>query len=115
MRNVPPGLLPILRSRTLGQLLAWLVIHPDTEYTISELARIVNAKMTTTQRDVNHLAQAQLVTARTVGRNRMIRANKDHPTFEPLSRVMEFTFGPVPAVAAAFAAVEADMILIFGS
>jgi hypothetical protein len=67
------------------------------------------------QRDFGHLAEAQIVTTRTVGRNRMVRANKDHPVFEPLSRVMEFTFGPAPIVAEAFAEVEADMVLIFGS
>ncbi|MDR1293349.1 MAG: hypothetical protein LBK59_00075 [Bifidobacteriaceae bacterium] len=115
MRSELPELLPILRSQTLGQLLAWLLVHPDTEYTISELARTVGAKMTTAQRDIGHLAEAQLVTTRTVGRNRMIKANKDHPVFEPLSRVMEFTFGPAPIVAEAFAGVEADMVLIFGS
>ncbi|MDR1187327.1 MAG: hypothetical protein LBK95_07710 [Bifidobacteriaceae bacterium] len=115
MRSDLPTLLPILRSPTLGSLLTWLLIHPDAEYSISELSRIVGAKMTTVQRDVGHLAEARLATTRTVGRNRMVWANRDHPVFEPLSRVMEFTFGPAPVVAEAFAGVEADAVLIFGS
>jgi DNA-binding transcriptional ArsR family regulator len=115
MRSDLPALLPILRSPNLGRLLAWLLLHPDAEYSISELSRIISAKVTTVQRDVGHLVEARLVTTRTVGRNRMTRANKDHPVFEPLSRVMESTFGPAPVVAEAFAGVEANAVLIFGS
>jgi predicted nucleotidyltransferase len=115
MRSELPTLLPVLRSPGLGRLLAWLLIHPDAEYSVSELSRIVGTKMSTVQRDVGHLAEAQLVTTRAVGRNRMTRANKGHPVFEPLSRVMESTFGPAPVVAEAFAGLKAHAVLIFGS
>ncbi|MDR1077766.1 MAG: ArsR family transcriptional regulator [Propionibacteriaceae bacterium] len=115
MRNESPSLLPIMRSRTLGELLAWLLIHPDCEYSVSELSRVVGVKLTTAQRDVGHLVEARLVTTRAVGRNRMVQADQGHPAFEPLSRVMELTFGPAAVVAETFAGLKADAVLIFGS
>src|SRR6266511_4000302 len=42
MRSQAPPLLPILRSRHQGELLAVLLLHPDREYTLSELSRPVD-------------------------------------------------------------------------
>ena len=38
MRSDAPALLPILRSRHLAEILTVLLLHPDVEYTLSELA-----------------------------------------------------------------------------
>lgn len=95
--------------------MAWLLIHPDCEYSVSELSRVVGVNLTTAQRDVGHLTEARLVATRTVGRNRMVRADQGHPAFEPLRRVMELTFGPAVVVAEAFADLGAAAVLIFGS
>jgi hypothetical protein len=38
MRSDAPALLPILRSRHLAEILTLLLLHQDTEYSLSELA-----------------------------------------------------------------------------
>lgn len=39
MRSNAPALLPILRSKHLAEILTVILPHPDSEYTLSELAR----------------------------------------------------------------------------
>jgi hypothetical protein len=39
MKQPSPLLLPILRSGFQGELLAWLFLHPEQEYPLTELAR----------------------------------------------------------------------------
>jgi predicted nucleotidyltransferase len=99
----------------MAELLAWLLIHPDQEFSLSELSRTLGVKLTTLHRDAGHLAQAGVLTERTLGRNRMMRPNPAHPAIQPLTRLMEITFGPRPVIAEAFAGVEADLVVIFGS
>src|SRR5665647_2664121 len=39
MRSEAPALMPIFRSQHQAALLAWLLLHPDDEYTLTDLAK----------------------------------------------------------------------------
>src|SRR5215831_18782833 len=116
MRSEPPPLLPIFRSRHQADLLTALFLRPDREYTLAELARELDAPMTTLHRDLSHLLESELVVARPVGRSRLLRASTRHSTAVPLTQLLTVTFGPHLVLADEFADVPGlDRLLIYGS
>jgi len=108
--------MPIFRSRHQADLLAWLLLHPDHEYTTTELAARLEVPLTTLHREVQRLVDAELLRARSVGRARLLRSNPDHRATAALTRLLEVTFGPHPVVEDEFSKVTGvDEVLIFGS
>lgn len=109
-------LMPIFRSRHQADLLAWLLLHPDREYTTTELAARLEVPLTTLHREVQRLIDADLLRARTVGRSRLLKANPDHRATPALTRLLEVTFGPHTIVGDEFSKVRgAEEVVIFGS
>ncbi len=115
MRSKAPALLPVFRTRTQGEILALVLLEPEREWTVSELAGSTGAPLTSVQSEVARLASGSLVTTRKIGRTRLIRANIDNPVVAPLTQVVLLTFGPKPVIAEEFANVGAQRVLIFGS
>jgi predicted nucleotidyltransferase len=108
-------LLPVFRSQHQAELLMWLVLHPDHEYGVSDLAERLGVPLSTLHREVVRLDEADLITSRTLGRNRLVRANTSHPAASALTRLLEVTFGPRVVVAEEFAVPGAEQVVIFGS
>jgi predicted nucleotidyltransferase len=116
MRSEAPVLMPIFRSRHQAELLTWLLLHPDLEYTTTELAARLGVPLTTLHREVQRLIDADLLQARPVGRARLLKANADHRATPALTRLLEVTFGPRTVVEDEFATVAGvDEVVIFGS
>lgn len=115
MRSEPPSLMPIFRSRHQADLLAWLLMHPDHEYGLTELAGRLAAPLTTLHREAQRLIDAGLLQSRSQGRNRLVRANPDNRATAPLTQLLELTFGPQIVVAEEFALPDVQQVLIFGS
>lgn len=107
--------MPIFRSRHQADLIAWLFLHPDREYTLTELAQRLNVPLTTLHRETQRLVDASLLTTRAVGRARLVRANPDNRVTPALTQLLELTFGPQTVIAEEFATLDADQVLIFGS
>src|SRR5450756_2515832 len=61
MRSEAPALMPIFRSQHQAALLAWLLFHPDHEYTLTELAKRLHVPLTTLQREAQRLVVAGLL------------------------------------------------------
>lgn len=93
----------------------WLYLHPDTEYGVSDLAGRLGVPLSTLHREVVRLDGAALIVSRTLGRNRLIRANVDHPAAKALTQLLEVTFGPRAVIAEEFAIPGAKQVVIFGS
>ncbi|MBN6034547.1 ArsR family transcriptional regulator [Amycolatopsis sp. 195334CR] len=91
-----PSLLPLLRSRMQGELLALVLLHPDREYTITELAEACGVTPTALLREANRLAEGGILEERRVGRSRLVKARTDTPIYQPLSDLIAVTFGPMP-------------------
>lgn len=93
----------------------WLYLHPDTEYGVSDLADRLGVPLSTLHREVVRLDESGLIASRSLGRNRLIRANTDHLAAKPLRQLLEVTFGPRVVIAEEFAIPGAKQIVIFGS
>jgi DNA-binding transcriptional ArsR family regulator/predicted nucleotidyltransferase len=116
MRSEAPPLLPIFRSKHQADLLTILFLHPDKDYTLSDLARRLEVSISTLHGEIGRLLDAELITARTVGRSRLLRANQDNRIADALGRLLTITFGPHVVVAEEFCALEGvQAVVIFGS
>ncbi|KAB2343380.1 MarR family transcriptional regulator [Actinomadura rudentiformis] len=116
MRSDAPPLLPIFRSRHQADLLTVLFFHPGQDFTLADLSRRLGVSMSTLHGEVGRLLDAELITARPVGRSRLLRANTGHLVADALARLLTLTFGPQVAVADSFAQVAGvRTVLIFGS
>lgn len=103
MRSDAPPLLPVLRSRHQADLLNMLLLHPDEEYSVTELAGRLSLPQSTVSGEVRRLADAGVLMVRPVGRSRLVRANPDSPLVSPLTELLTLTFGPHAVIADEFA------------
>ncbi len=115
MRSDAPVLMPTFRTQTQGELLALVLDLPEREWTISELATLTGAALTSIQSEVARLESAQILVSRKVGRNRLVKANLANPVVAPLTQVALYSFGPRPIIAREFAELGADAVILFGS
>ncbi|HUA41738.1 MAG TPA: ArsR family transcriptional regulator [Streptosporangiaceae bacterium] len=115
MRADAPALLPILRSQPQAELLTLLLLHPQTEYSITELSVKLGVPLTTVQREINRLSQAGLINERRVGRTRVVSANPAGRYTRPLTELLTAAFGPHVAVSEEFGGIPAAGIAIYGS
>lgn len=91
-------LLPLLRSPFQGELLAWLYLHPDREYSATELATRFGVSQPTASREADRLAGVGLILERRLGNIRLLRANPDSPLARPLTDLLAATFGPAAII-----------------
>lgn len=116
MRSEAPRLLPILRSRHQADILTQLLLHPDEEYTVTELSSRLAIPLSTVSSEVQRLTDAGLLVVRAVGRSRLVRANTDSKLVGPLTELLTLTFGPHVVIADEFAQLaNTDRVLIYGS
>jgi DNA-binding transcriptional ArsR family regulator len=90
-----PELLPLLRSQIQGDLLALILLHPQREYTLSELASEFSVSVTTVLREVDRLIEAGILTDRRIGRSRLVSVDTESRLVVPLTDLMALTFGPL--------------------
>lgn len=115
MRSEAPALLPILRSQHLAEILTLLLLHPDSEYSISEVASTLGLPLTTVQREVTRLSSAQLIRERRVGRSRLVSADPASRYTRPLTELVTLAFGPRLVIGEEFRSLDAIAVAIYGS
>lgn len=115
MRSDAPALLPILRSQHLAEILTLLLLHPDSEYSISEIASKLDLPLTTAQREVTRLSDAQLIRERRVGRSRLVSADPASRYTRPLAELVTLAFGPRLVIGEEFRSLDAIAVAIYGS
>lgn len=94
----PPALLPLLRSQVQGDLLALLFLHPNEEFSLSEVARLCGVTVSGVHHEVARLISAGLIRDRRVGNNRMVRADTSSVLAGPLTDLLAVTYGPRPVL-----------------
>lgn len=92
------ALLPILRSRVQGDLLALLYLHPDAEYSLTDVAKAINASVKAVHVEATRLVTAGLVADARRGNVRLLRAAQDTPLARPLTDLLAVTYGPLPVL-----------------
>ncbi len=116
MRSAAPALLPIFRSRLQADILAALLLRPDQELSLTDLAARLRAPLSTVHGEVRRLADAGLLLRREAGRSVMVRADQGNRLTGPLTELLLLSWGPPQVVAEEFAGVAgAQQVLIFGS
>jgi DNA-binding transcriptional ArsR family regulator len=116
MRSAAPKLLPIFRSRLQADILAALLLRPDQEQSLTELAARFGAPLSTVHGEVTRLTDAGLLLRREAGRSVMVRADPGNRLTGPLTELLLLSWGPPQVVAEEFAGVDgAEEVMIFGS
>jgi len=109
-------LLPLLRSPLVGELLAWLYLHPEERYSVTELAQRLGASQSTVSREADRLAEATLVLDERRGNLRLLRANVDTPLARPLGELLALTYGPAAVLGELLGRVDGiDGAYVYGS
>lgn len=109
------ALLPILRSQLQGGLLAQLYLHPDREYSLTEVAKYLGASITAVHHEVERLVAAGLVDERRHGNMRLVRAGESRLA-RPLTELLALTYGPIAVLPDELAAVQGiRQAYLFGS
>lgn len=115
MQSPAPQLLPLLRSALQGELLALILLNPEQEWTLTDLATRVGTSVSTAQREVARAEDAGVVVSRRVGNTRQVRAQQS-PITEPLTELLLRSFGPPQVIAEEFASVGGiEGLYLFGS
>jgi DNA-binding Lrp family transcriptional regulator len=116
MRSAAPALLPIFRSRLQADILAALLLNPEDEYSLTELAERFNAPASTVHGEVKRLTDAGLIRRRAIGRSAIVRADTSNRLMKPLAELLLLSWGPLQVVAEEFSELDgAEQVLIFGS
>ncbi|HCU91990.1 MAG TPA: ArsR family transcriptional regulator [Actinobacteria bacterium] len=116
MRGGPSPLLPLLRSRVQGDLLALLYLHPDRDYSLTEAARIIGASVKAVHTEASRLIAAGFVSDSRRGNVRLLRAVTGTPVSQPLTDLLAVTYGPLPVLSDLLASVEGiTHAFIYGS
>jgi DNA-binding transcriptional ArsR family regulator len=116
MKAASPPLLPILRSGNQARLLATLLLSPEREFTITELAEEIDASLSTVTREVQRAERAGIVTTRQLGRTKLVITNSSSVLFGPLAELLLVSFGPAVVAGEELADIGGiEAAFIFGS
>jgi DNA-binding transcriptional ArsR family regulator len=109
-------LLPLLRSELQGQLLSWLFLHPEAEFSLVELASRYGVSPSTITREGDRFVDAGLLAERRQGNLRLLRARMDTVVAGPLAELLAVTFGPTAVLGELLAVVPGvEEAYIYGS
>jgi hypothetical protein len=90
-------------------------MNTDDGFTISDLARFAHTSVPTAMREVDRLLDARLVTAKSVGRAKLIRVNSQHELFEPIKQIVAHSYGPAAVLPAALYGIDGlEQAYLFG-
>lgn len=116
MRTAPPALFPLLRSQVQGDLLAELYLHPEREYSLTDIATTIGVSVKAVHHEASRLTAAGLTQDRRYGNLRLLRATTDGILSRPLTDLLLVTYGPLPVLSEALANVDGiEEAYIYGS
>jgi len=99
------------RKKVLSQLL----LHPDADYHVRELARLTETAPGTLHKELSKLAAAGLLLRKEQGNQVRYQANRQCPVFPELASLLRKTTGAAEVLAQALAPLQPSLALIFGS
>lgn len=109
-------LLPLLRSRTQGDLLALLFLNPGRSFSITEAAKRIGVSRPGLSQEARRLSDSGFILSSTDGRSNKITANENCIISKPLTDLLAVTYGPLPVLNREFSGINGiDSAYIFGS
>jgi hypothetical protein len=116
MRTSSSPLLPLLRSRVQGDLLALVYLNPGEEYSITEVAHRIGASVKAVHQEVTRLVASGLLADRKLGTSRLVRSVQDSLLTRPMTDLLAVTYGPLPVLTRSLAGLDGvDQAFIYGS
>lgn len=116
MRTSAPGIVPLFRSDTQARLLAELFEGQGAQHSVTDLARIVGAPVSSVAREVSRLEEYGLITVRQVGRTKLVAANWELRWARPLAELLAHTVGLPSLLAGAVRSLAGlEAAFVFGS
>jgi len=116
MRTSPPALLPLLRSRVQGDVLATTYLSPDAEFSVTDLAARAGVTVKAAAQEVSRLVAAGLLSDRRLGNVRLVRRGAHTALTGPLTDLLAVTYGPLPVLTEALAGMPGvESAYIYGS
>ncbi len=111
-----PKLLPLLRSRQQGEILALLLGDPELEASVTDIAAMAEVPISSVHREIERAEAAGIVTSRRIGNVRLVRADTESPYYRGLADVLVKAFGPPQMLAEVLEDVDGiEAAYIFGS
>ncbi len=115
MQAPAPPLLPLLRSRLQAELLTLVLLTPEREWSLTELAERTEGSVSSAQREMARAEEAGVVSSRRLGNTRLVKAAPS-PLTDPLTELLLRSFGPRQVIAEEFAGLAGiESVYIFGS
>lgn len=112
----PAQLSPLLKSDAQGLILAELFMNSEELYSITHLANFANVSVPTAMREVDRLLASQVVIQKTVGRARLIQANRKHLLFESIQQIVAYSYGPAAVLPSVLIGLDSiDHAFLFGA
>ncbi|MES2219248.1 MAG: nucleotidyltransferase domain-containing protein [Pseudomonadota bacterium] len=110
-------LLTFLFPEYRRRVLVLLLLHPESQYHVREIARITNTAAGSLHRELSKLAEAQVLIREKSGNQVYYQANPTFPIFEELASILRKTSGLVDVLANALAplAEKIEVAFVFGS
>jgi predicted nucleotidyltransferase/DNA-binding HxlR family transcriptional regulator len=99
------------RKKVLSQLL----LHPDEDYHVRELARLTGTAPGSLHKELSKLAAAGLLLRKEQGNQVRYQANRRCPVFPELASLLRKTTGAAELLTLALAPLQPALALIFGS
>ncbi len=91
-------------------------LHPEQEYSVSELAAHAQSSVRAVSQEVARLEASGLLRSRKIGNVRLVRAETDGPLARPLTDLLAVAYGPRPVLTDHLSAVEGiEHAFIYGS
>ncbi len=115
MQTPAPPLLPILRSSNQAEVLTFVLLNPDQEWSLTDVAQRTGVSLATTQREVSRAELTGILHSRRLGNMRLVQA-VNSPLTEPLTELLLRAFGPAKVIAEAVQKINGvETAIIFGS
>lgn len=107
----------ILFSGYRRQVLGLLLLHPEMQCHVREIARLTGTAAGTLHKELARLAQAGVLRRMEQGKQVYYAANRDCPIFEELASILRKTSGLADVLAQALAPIteQIEFALIYGS
>ena len=97
-------------------MLTLVLLNPQRQWSLSELAAHVGVAPSTAQREMVRAEEVGVVCSRRLGGMRLVRADPASPLTEPLTELLLRSFGPPQVIAEELAGVPGiDRAFVFGS
>jgi predicted nucleotidyltransferase len=102
-----------LFGHTRGAVLAVLYGHVGEAFYLRQLARLTDISLGPVQREIRQLAEAGLVSRKTVGAQTLYSANQESPVFQEIKNLVSKTVGMHDVLAAALGPLQNKINLAF--